>query len=100
MRRYEMMMITDSTLGEKEQEDLVSKVKDIISKYDAELYSIDKWGEKKLAYSIKGYDIGTYYVLFFSGSNELIEELKRVLKITEGIIRFRIFRREDLEKVE
>jgi len=100
VRRYEMMMIVDSNLGEKVQEDLIAKVTDMISKYNAELYNIDKLGEKKLAYSIKGYDTGTYYVLFFSGSNELIEELKRVLKITEGVIRFRIFRREDLEKVE
>jgi len=95
-----MMMIVDSTLGEKAQEDLIAKVTNIILKYNAELYSVEKWGEKKLAYSIKGHDTGVYNVFFFSGLNELIEELKRILKITEGIIRFRIFRREDLEKVE
>jgi ribosomal protein S6 len=57
-------------------------------------------GEKKLAYPIKGYDVGTYYVFYFSGLGDLIEELRRVLKITEGIIRFRTFRRKDLEKIE
>jgi len=95
-----MMMIIDSSLDDKRQEVLVTKVKDIISKYDAELYDIKNWDERRLAYSIKGYDLGTYYIFYFSGSKELIEEIKRVLKITEGIIRFRIFRREDLEKVE
>jgi small subunit ribosomal protein S6 len=100
MSRYEMMMITDSSLGDKKQEELISKVKDIISKYNAELYDIERLGEKKLAYPIKGYDVGTYYVFYFSGLGDLIEELRRVLKITEGIIRFRTFRRKDLEKIE
>ncbi|MBA7602829.1 30S ribosomal protein S6 [subsurface metagenome] len=99
MARYEMMMITDSGLGDKKQEELISKVQDIISKYNAELYDIERLGERKLAYPIEGYDIGTYYVFYFSGLVDLIEELRRVLKITEGIIRFRIFRRKDLEKI-
>ena len=61
---------------------------------NGELESVDEWGKRKLAYLINKESEG-YYVLFdFESEAEFPAELDRIYKITEGVMRSMIIKKE------
>ena len=52
----------------------------------------DNWGMRKLAYEIKQRNEADYRFYRFQGEAELLERLDHSLKITDGVLRFRIFK--------
>ena len=52
----------------------------------------DVWGLRKLAYEIKQRNEADYRFYRFQGEPELLERLDHSLKITDGVLRFRIFK--------
>ena len=52
----------------------------------------DVWGVRKLAYEIKQRNEADYRFFRFQGEPELLERLDHNLKITDGVLRFRIFK--------
>ncbi len=58
-------------------------------------FNEDEWGKRKLAYLINKESEG-YYVLFdFESTAEFPAELDRIFKITEGVMRSLIIKKED-----
>jgi small subunit ribosomal protein S6 len=56
-----------------------------------ELLRHDEWGERALAYPIDHKTSAEYHLLQFHASTpELLSELERTLRITDGVLRFRI----------
>ncbi len=94
MRKYELALIFDPSLDEKGIDDELSKITSLIKKQKAEVGDVDKWGIKKLAYPIKKQDNGFYCFLYFTGEDELIEELNRVSNINDKLLRHLIINRE------
>lgn len=95
MRAYELMYIINPGLGEEKTEAVIEKVKGIIEKNNGEVDKIDKWGNKKLAYEIKDFREGYYVLVYFKGEPGLTEELDRLLKITDEILKHMIIRIEE-----
>ena len=52
----------------------------------------DNWGMRKLAYEIKQRNEADYRFYRFQGEAELLKRLDHSLKITDGVLRFRIFK--------
>ena len=52
----------------------------------------DVWGMRKLAYEIKLRNEADYRFYRFQGEPQLLERLDHSLKITDGVLRFRIFK--------
>jgi small subunit ribosomal protein S6 len=52
----------------------------------------DTWGRRKLAYEIGHQKEGFYVLEVISGSGELMKEIDRRLKVTEGLLRHLIVR--------
>ncbi len=95
MRSYEMMFILSPELGSEEVEAAKSKVADIIAQTKGELVNFDVWGRRRLAYEIKDFREGLYMLTHFKGTTETVNELDRVLKISDGFLRHMIVRREE-----
>lgn len=90
---YETVVVFKVGLGEEGVAALVDKVKALIEK-NGTLVSVDEWGKRKLAYTIEDETDG-YYVLFnFSSESEFPAELDRIYKITDGILRSLIIKKE------
>lgn len=87
MRNYELMVILTPTLGDEDLENLISKIEALLKKQKAKIEKIDKWGKRKLAYPIKQFSEGFYIVITFSAETKSIKELKRVLAITDDVVR-------------
>lgn len=90
---YETVVVFSLKNGEEAVSTLVQKIKELIEK-NAVLDDVDEWGRKKLAYLINKESEG-YYVLFnFTSEPEFPAELDRIYKITDGILRSLIVRKE------
>ena len=90
---YEVMYIIDPNKTEEETAAIVEKFKALIEKH-ATLKNVDEWGKRKLAYLINKESEG-YYVLFdFESEAEFPAELDRIYKITEGVMRSMIIKKE------
>lgn len=88
MRHYELLFILKPTLTEEEAKSRLEAVKELITTNGGEIASVVEMGTRKLAYSIKKYERGTYFVIYYKAPPALLAELTRVIRITEDIIRF------------
>lgn len=99
MRHYEVLFILKPTLTEEEVSAKLEFVKEILTKNGAQIESVVPMGTRKLAYKIKKYERGTYFVVYFKAPTNLIAELERVLRITEEVIRFLIVKYENKKEI-
>lgn len=99
MKHYEVLFILKPTLTEEEVSAKLDFVKEVLAKNDALIESVVEMGTRKLAYKIKKYERGTYFVIYFKAAPSFISELERVLKITEEVIRFLIVKYENKKEV-
>lgn len=96
MNKYESVIIVNPNLDEKEIDEIMQKVKEIIEEKGT-VTKVDKMGMKKLAYEIKKNKEGYYIVIYFSCDPSIISELERYYRITENIIKFITVRQGDDE---
>ena len=90
---YETVMIISMKKGEEGIQAIVEQFKALIEKH-ATLKNVDDWGKRKLAYLINK-ECDGYYVLFeFESEAEFPAELDRIYKITEGVMRSMIIKKE------
>jgi small subunit ribosomal protein S6 len=95
MRDYECMYILHPELQEDQYNQLVEKFQNLVADTGGAIVKTDIWGKRRLAYEVKKLREG-YYVLFnFQGEPSTAQELERVLKITEGVIRYLVIRLKD-----
>lgn len=92
MREYELMYIARPNLENARYEALQERVTGLIARDGGELTGLEVWGKRKLAYPIKHETDGYYVVLTFRGGEKLVQELNRILYITDEILRHKIFR--------
>lgn len=95
MPNYEVVYITDPQLDTEQNDALLERLKQVLSDKGATVENVDLWGKRKLAYEIANHREGNYTVLTFAGSPEASEELERVMRINDGIIRHLLVRREE-----
>lgn len=94
MRSYEMMFILNPELPTEGIEAAKTKVTDIISQFGGVFTQFDVWGKRRMAYEVKDYREGVYMLAYFDGTAETVNELDRVLKITDSFLRHMIVRKE------
>ncbi len=86
-RKYEGMFLIDNTYANKDWDAVVKGVHEILQKHNAEIISTEKWGERKLAYKIKGQKRGTYLLIRFSAPTGAITPIKQGCTLSEFILR-------------
>lgn len=90
---YEAVFIFSLKGGEEGVPAMVEKFKTLITD-NAEIGEIDEWGKRRLAYPIEDENDG-YYVLYnFVSGPEFPAELERISKITEGVLRSMVVRKD------
>lgn len=94
MREYELMYILNPA-EEASIEASVERYSKIIAEQGGELKSLTKMGNRKLAYEIDKKNDGFYVLARFMGDVKVADELNRVMKISDDVIRNLIVRIED-----
>jgi len=88
MNCYETLFVVKPTLTEEETASEIAKIKEVLTKVEAELLAADDMGMRKLAYPVQKNDRGYYTVLFYKANGDAIAEIERNLKINEEVIKF------------
>ena len=90
---YEILLMLDPELPEERQSEIVTRARELIEKGGGTWVGHDPWGRRKLAYEIDKKGDGTYHLLSFDAPPETLDELSRILKITDGVMRHMATRR-------
>ena len=93
MNAYEIMLLLDSELPEERQNEILARARELIEKSGGSWVGHEPWGRRKLAYEIDHKTDGVYHLLTFQAPPEALEEVSRVLKITDGVMRHMAVRR-------
>jgi small subunit ribosomal protein S6 len=93
MNPYEIMLLLDAELAEERQAEIVTRTRELVTQRGGTWQGDDAWGRRKLAYEIDKKPEAFYYLLQFDSDAETLDELTRVLKITDGVLRHLAVRR-------
>lgn len=95
MAPYEILLMLDPDLPEDRQTEIVTRTRELIERGGGSWRSHDVWGRRKLAYEIDHKADGAYHLLTFDTDPETLDEVSRVLKITDGVMRHLAVRRSE-----
>jgi small subunit ribosomal protein S6 len=84
---YEILLMLDPELAEDRGSEIVARVRELVEGGGGTWRSHDPWGRRRLAYEIDHKGEGVYHLAVFEASAETLDEVTRVLKITDGVIR-------------
>jgi small subunit ribosomal protein S6 len=90
-RHYELVLMLDPEAADDAREKVAGDVRQAIEGTGT-LDQADVWGVRKLAYEIRQRNEADYRYYRFQGEPDLLEQLDHSLKITDGVLRFRIFK--------
>jgi small subunit ribosomal protein S6 len=90
---YEILIMLDPELPDERQEEIVKRTRDLVEKAGGTWAGQDVWGRRKLAYEIDKKTDGVYHLLSFSADGETLDEIARVLKIDDNVMRHLATRR-------
>lgn len=91
---YETILVLSVKNGEEATQALVEKFTKLIEK-NATLQSVDEWGKRKLAYLINKEAEGYYVLINFESTPDFPAELDRIYKITDGVLRSIIVKKDE-----
>lgn len=92
MVNYELMFIVRPNMEAEAVEAVVADLQAAIQKLGGEVSKVDDWGKRKLAFEINKVHEGHYFVLYFTGSHEIISELEHFFRVKDEVIRFLVVR--------
>ncbi len=100
MRHYETIFIVHPELPEDDTNAVIEKFQGILEDGGAFMSKVDLWGRRRLAYPVKKQTKG-FYVLFEYGSEPAaVDEMERIFKIDENVIRFLTVKLDDVFDIE
>lgn len=93
VRKYEAVFIFAPNLEEERRNQLLERLKGVVEE-DGSITNVDEWGMRKLAYEINDHKEGYYVIMNFESQSATVDELDRVCKISDGVMRHMIIRDE------
>jgi small subunit ribosomal protein S6 len=95
IRPYEgMFLFPQSQVADLQS--AVDHIQEILSRAGAELISLRKWEERKLAYEIKGNKRGVYFLCYFKARSDVLSGIERDCNLSERLLRCMIIRADHL----
>jgi small subunit ribosomal protein S6 len=88
---YELILMLDPSADDDAREKVASDTKARLES-NGTLNHEANWGLRKMAYEIEQHGEADYRFYRFAGEKPLLDELDHNLKITDGVLRFRVFR--------
>ena len=92
MREYELMVILDASLEERDVKSAVERYLATLTNQGGKVLGIDYWGKRRFSYEIRHMTEGWYAVVRLEATPEMVDELARVLGLADQVIRHKIVR--------
>jgi small subunit ribosomal protein S6 len=84
---YEILLMLDPELAEDRQSEIVARLRELAEKSGGTWRSHDPWGRRRLTYPIRKKTDGIYHLVVFDSDGPTLDEITRVLKIDDGVMR-------------
>jgi small subunit ribosomal protein S6 len=84
---YEILLMLDPEGAEAHQDDVIARLRELVEKGGGTWRSHDAWGRRRLAYEIDKKPEGVYHLVVFESTPETLDEISRVLKIDDVVMR-------------
>ncbi len=100
---YEGMFLVDSAEAGTDWDGAIASITRILERANAEIVSIRKWDDRRLAYDIRRVSRGTYILCYFRADGGKIQDIEKAVQLSEKIMRVLVLNAEhmtaeDIEK--
>lgn len=95
-KMYEGMFLVDSAKAASDWDGVNAAINKVLEKAGAEIVSMRKWDDRRLAYDIKGTGRGTYLLYYFKVDGQEIQGIEKSVQLSEKIIRVLILSTEQM----
>lgn len=92
MNQYETIVILTPVLSDDDVKRTCENYKEYLKQHGAQLVHEELWGLRQLAYAIGRKTTGIYYLLEYSGANDLVANLELQFTRDENVIRHHTIR--------
>lgn len=92
MREYEVMLILDPSLEDKDAKAAVDRYLGTLTAHGGKVINVEHWGKRRFSYEIRHMTEGYYSVARLQGTPANMDELSRVLGLADQVIRHKIVR--------
>ncbi len=92
---YEGLFLFPQTVG-ADLQGAVDHLREILAKADAQIISLRKWEERRLAYEIKGNKRGVYFLVYFRAARPTLIGIERSCNLSEKLLRYMMVRADNL----
>jgi small subunit ribosomal protein S6 len=95
---YELMYIVKPELDDQAVQQEIEKVGQLIQNNGGQVRKVTPWGKRRLAYTVKDQREGYYVVEEFDLGRDRVQEVERVLKISDTVFRHLLVRQDEGNK--
>jgi len=88
---YDLMLLIDSNASEERRQAILSEVQSMMDS-GGTIESVHDWGQRRISYEIDHRAEAAYHLFQFTGDNDLLDKLNHNLRISDGVLRYRIIR--------
>jgi len=88
---YDLVLMLDSAAPDEQRQKVLTSVQATISAA-GEIVNSQEWGVRQTAYEIRHKGDAEYHLLQFHATRDVLETLQRTLRISDGVVRFRIIK--------
>jgi small subunit ribosomal protein S6 len=88
---YDLVLLLDTSIEDERRGQILANVEHAIDGA-GEIVGRHEWGVRPTAYEVRKHTDAEYHLLQFHGPASLLEQLEHNLKITDGVLRFRIIK--------
>ena len=97
MKIYETGFLLAPNLSEDDTDRLINQMAEVISQREGRLIRQDRWGKRRMAYSIKRWSEAFYVFFHYEGKPDIPLELERRFKQTDSVLRYLTLQKEARE---
>ena len=88
---YDLILMLDTSVDAERRTKILADSRAMVAKA-GEVTNEQDWGARTLAFEIDKKTDAEYHLLQFHGTPDLLRELHRTLRITDGVVRYRIIK--------
>jgi small subunit ribosomal protein S6 len=93
-RDYELGFILNPEVSEDEIRSLLDRIEQIVANYGGQIFKVNQWGRRRLAYPIERHRDGYYIFIDMILTPETVAEIERTLRVSELVFRHMMKRRD------
>lgn len=93
MNDYEILLMLDPDAPAERHDEIIARTRELVERGGGRWLAHDPWGRRKLTFEIEHRSEGVYHLLTFDAEPATLDEITRVLKITDGVMRHMATRR-------